>query len=209
MEEWKDIKETGGQYQVSSHGRVKRLWRNTRGGGIIHKEKILTLAKISNGYLQVSFYENKKSKAKYVHRLVASAFLPNPNNYPQINHIDCNKQNNNVNNLEWCDAKHNVEEAAKNGLVTGGLVSRNNNPHYVLQLSMDNNPIRSFWNAHEASKITNISPRAIRAVVRNNNNNKSAGGYIWKDCTEEEYHHYKNGQIHTKRPRKYERKIKL
>lgn len=71
---------------------------------------------IKNGYFAVNLYKNGKSNHFYIHRLVAAAFIPNPNNYKYINHIDCNKTNNTVHNLEWCTQKHNIHEAMKNGL---------------------------------------------------------------------------------------------
>lgn len=71
---------------------------------------------IKNGYFAVNLFKNGKSKHFYIHRLVAAAFIPNPNNCRYINHIDCNKTNNTVHNLEWCTQKHNIHEAMKNGL---------------------------------------------------------------------------------------------
>ena len=91
---WKDIEGYEGDYMVSSYGRVKSLIKN----------KILKPNKIKRGYLQVTFYDRK---GYLVHRLVAMAFLDNPNKYPQINHKDENKENNCVLNLEWCTPNYN------------------------------------------------------------------------------------------------------
>ena len=99
MEIWKDIKGYEGDYQVSSYGRVKS-YKNG-------KEKILKPRLTTRKYLQVHFCKNKIVKNFQVHRLVALAFLPNPQNFPHINHKDENKMNNNLENLEWCDAKYN------------------------------------------------------------------------------------------------------
>lgn len=68
-------------------------------------------------YLSFRYTENKKQKCVYVHRAVAIAFLPNPNNYPQINHIDGNPRNNNVSNLEWCTGSQNVQHAYRTKLI--------------------------------------------------------------------------------------------
>lgn len=102
MEIWKDIEGYEGLYQVSNKGRVKSLNYKRTG-----KEGILSSSPTSSGYLIVNLCKNKKQKPFYIHRLVAKAFLPNPNNLPQVNHKDENKENNTVYNLEWCTAKYN------------------------------------------------------------------------------------------------------
>lgn len=194
MEEWKDIKQTNGQYQISSEGRVRRLWRETKSGKF-YQEKIIATTPIYNGYLHVQIYINKKCKGLFVHRLVAEAFIKNPHNYPEINHIDCNKQNNRVENLEWCTRKHNMQEAGKNGLISGGQAFNKKYPHYVLQIAMDGTPIRSFWSAHEANAYTGVYFSAIRDIVRKNSCENQRGGYLWRACSQEEYEKYKNGPI--------------
>ena len=121
MEEiWKDIKGYEGLYQVSNFGNVKSLskMRKSGSGYYIQKEIILKQQLKSKRYLGVGLTKNKKWKNFLVHRLVAEAFLENPNHYNQINHIDCNKLNNNIENLEWCSQEQNLEHAYKNGLLT-------------------------------------------------------------------------------------------
>lgn len=102
-EEWRDIEGYEERYQVSNLGRVKSL-RNSQGQ---YREKILTNTPDKIGYLTVGLSKNGKRKNFKVHRLVAEAFIENPNNHPIINHKDENKQNNCVNNLEWCTYKYN------------------------------------------------------------------------------------------------------
>ena len=110
---WKDIKNYEGLYQVSNIGRVRSLY--TTQFGVLHKRiRILTPTDNGNGYLIISLSKNKKRKKKYIHRLVAEAFINNDKNYKIINHIDKNKQNNNVNNLEWCTQKYNVLYSIEN-----------------------------------------------------------------------------------------------
>lgn len=95
---WKDCKGYEGKYQVSNLGRV---WS-------IGSQKYLKGSYDKDGYIQVYLTaKNGKTKIEKIHRLVALAFLDNPNNYPQVNHKDKNKQNNCVDNLEWCDIKYN------------------------------------------------------------------------------------------------------
>ena len=100
-EEWRDIKDYEGLYQISNLGRVKSLNYNRT-----KKEKILK-PRNSQGYLHVTLVKNSKCKGFTVHRLVAMHFIENPNNYPEVNHKDENKQNNKVENLEWCTDKYN------------------------------------------------------------------------------------------------------
>ena len=99
-EEWKDVENYEGIYQVSNLGRVKSLKYD--------KEKILSQYESKSGYLYVGLCKDNKMKNFRVHRLVANAFIPNPNNYQCVNHKDENKTNNCVDNLEWCDAKYNI-----------------------------------------------------------------------------------------------------
>lgn len=93
---WKDIKGYEGYYQVSNLGNVKTLHANKG-----HKIKLLSIATHPRGYRQVNLYKDGKHESLLVHRLVAAAFIPNPNNYNEVNHIDENKCNNNADNLEW------------------------------------------------------------------------------------------------------------
>ena len=104
MEEWRDIEGYKGLYQISNLGRVKSFPNC--------KRKTTRILKPGNnctgrGYLFIFLFKNKQKKRFYVHRLVAQAFIPNPNNLPMINHKDENPSKNIVDNLEWCDNKYN------------------------------------------------------------------------------------------------------
>lgn len=114
-EEWKDIQGYEGLYQVSNLGRVKSLERITKipNAKRIEKEKIRKLG-TRNGYFVINLMKNNKRKSFQVHRLVAEAFIDNPQDKPFVNHIDYNKKNNNVYNLEWCTQKENVHHSIKN-----------------------------------------------------------------------------------------------
>ena len=126
MEEiWKDISGYEGLYQVSNFGNVKSLnWRRTG------KPKNLYLKAHNRGYLQVELAKNGVKKSFMVHRLVAEAFIKNPNGFPVINHKDEDKANNSVENLEWCDNRYNktyssgkpveqLQEIVKNAVAFG------------------------------------------------------------------------------------------
>lgn len=105
MEIWKDIKEYEGMYQISNYGRVKSLPRTIKKRKC--EEIIKTPSVLPKGYLKVSLCKNGKPKYFFIHRLVAEAFIPNENNYPCVNHKDCNTSNNNVHNLEWVSYEEN------------------------------------------------------------------------------------------------------
>ena len=109
IEQWKPIDGFEDLYAVSSLGRVKSLNYNHTG-----KEKILKPGKNSSGYLLVNLYKDRKRKAFKVHKLVAEAFIPNPEGFEQINHKDENKINNCVSNLEFCDCKYNNNYGTRN-----------------------------------------------------------------------------------------------
>ena len=109
-EVWKDIQGYKGLYKVSNLGRVKHLpyeymFNNTK---IIKKEHMLKPYRNNCGYMLVSLSNHRRTKQFFIHRLVASAFIPNPNNLPEVNHKDEDKTNNKVDNLEWCTRKYNM-----------------------------------------------------------------------------------------------------
>ena len=117
MENWKDIENYEGFYQVSNLGRVRSLERDIYyPNGTVHhlKEKILASNLDRHGYQYVNLYKNGEGKKMLVHRLVAMAFIPNPENNPQVNHKDENPLNNFVENLEWCTASYNTNYGTRN-----------------------------------------------------------------------------------------------
>lgn len=127
QETWKDIDDYKGLYQISNLGRVKSLNRVViKKNGVHHpfKEKILSCEINNKGYIMVALCKNTKIKLFSVHRLVAKAFIPNPNNLSQVNHKDRNKENNHVNNLEWCTQSVNMQHAYKQGLWHGNIKVR-------------------------------------------------------------------------------------
>ena len=107
MEEWRDIKGYEGYYQISNLGRVKSLPRDV-GSNRCKKETIMKTSIDKDGYEHLVLCKDGKQKHFRVNRLVAQAFIPNPNNYPVVNHKDENKTNNRVENLEWCTITYNI-----------------------------------------------------------------------------------------------------
>ena len=124
QEEWKDIKITRngkihdytGMYMISNTGKVFS----------IKKGALLKARRQDKDYLEVVLYKNGDGQAFYIHRLVANAFLDNPNNYQQVNHKDENTHNNYVDNLEWCDQSYNINYGTRNERVSEKLRGENN-----------------------------------------------------------------------------------
>lgn len=120
IENWETIKNYEGLYEISNHGRVRSLDRFVNGrytNKAFAKGRILIPNKNGTGYLAVSLCFNGNQKNTHVHRLIATYFIPNPYNLPQVNHKDGNKQNNNLDNLEWVTHKENIRHAVRTGLL--------------------------------------------------------------------------------------------
>ena len=158
MEEWKDIQGYEGLYQVSSFGRVKSLNYNHTG-----KEGILKAVDKGNGYLIVTLCKYGKSKCLMVHKLVATTFISNPDNLPEVNHKDENKKNNKVENLEWCSSQYNMEYSHGKPVIGINKVS---------------GLIIEFPSTKEAERQTGISQSNISACCKGKRY-KSAGGFLW------------------------------
>ena len=131
----------------------------------------------SCGYMIVTLCKgnNQGRQNKRVHRLMMEAFKPNPNNYPQINHIAGNKLNNSLDNLEWCTSKQNTQHAIALGLYTPKNHSSN---RAVVQLDLDGNELTEFISLHQVTEVTGIAWQNVYKVC--NGKRKTAGGFRWK-----------------------------
>lgn len=173
---WKDIDGYVGLYQVSNLGRVKSLphFRNAGCSGYITSEKIIKPQILLNGYFQVCLHNDKQTKHYLIHRLVAQAFIPNPDKLPQVNHINEDKSDNRVENLEWCDNKYNINY----GTCIQRMKEKQSIP--IIQLTKNGDIIR-FWNSIAiASKTLNISKGNISACLKGRYGFKTTGGYRWQ-----------------------------
>lgn len=186
IEVWKDIEGYEGLYQVSNLGRVKSLERINRRGCVV-KEKILKLGICKNGHnkdrCNVSLWKDNKGSSQLISRLVAKAFIPNPNpeKFDQVNHINEIKTDNRVENLEWCDGKYNMNYGTRTKRVS------ENNSKPVIQYSLNGEFIAEYKSAIDAKEKTGISNAHIGKCCKNKPKYKTAGGYIWKFKNEEDY----------------------
>lgn len=173
IEIWKDIKGYEGKYQVSNLGNVKSLNYNRT-----KKEHLLGLYSC-RGYLQVVLSKNCICKKFLVHRLVAEAFIENPDNLPQVNHIDENKLNNRVDNLEWCGAKYNTNFGTRLQRIMFTRIVNNGKkaPKKIDQYSLDGKFIKT-WNSGAELAKNGFNRANIWKCC--NGLLKTSKGYIWK-----------------------------
>ena len=139
METWRDVNGYDGSYQISNYGNVKSF----------------------NGYLFVTLYKNGKTKHYLIHRLVAEAFIPNPNGLPEINHKDENKENNSVENLEWCDRSYNMTYNNRHRKVGKKLHNRKDKSKIVCKYDLNNNLIAIYPSASEAARQNSVAASNI------------------------------------------------
>lgn len=168
-EEWRDIVGYENYYQVSNFGNVRRIKYDTN---YRKTQKIKNLTKtINDGYFAVGLSLRQNQKTVKVHRLVAQAFIPNPNNLPEINHKDENKLNNCVDNLEWCTRKYNNNYGTRNKKMA---IS---NSKKVNQYDLNDNFIKTWNNINEAIFNLNLGHHIGECCT---GKRKTCGGYIWK-----------------------------
>ena len=157
-EQWRAV-EGYPEYEVSNLGRVRK------------NGKLTPLHRVGKGYLRTTLQKDGKQKQDYIHRIVAKAFIPNPENKPTVNHIDGDKNNNRVSNLEWATYLENNLHAIKNNL----------HKHYtrvVKQYDLQGKLIATYHSILEASKATGINTSGIGGTCRGIH--KTAGGYVWR-----------------------------
>lgn len=163
MEIWRWISEYEGRYQISSYGNVRSLCNPQK--VIIRKLKIN-----HDGYYAVTLFDGLSRQTFLVHRLVAQHFIPNPLNKSEVNHLDFNKTNNRLENLEWCTGEENLVHAYQHG--------RSNIGKPVEQLSKSGIPVREYKSISDARKKSGIGSKEIRNCALGIS--RSAGGYLWR-----------------------------
>lgn len=199
---WKPVVGYEARYEVSNKGRVRSIdreiisqangtkWqypRTIKQKGVIIKGKLLKGGKTRVGYMVIDvgrlYKDNKivrKSKKIMLHRLVAEAWIPNPDNKPEINHIDGNKLNNNIENLAWCTRSENIKHAYDTGLLTSngpGYGKDNHRAKMVIRMDKEGNELEIFYCATAISVAMGMSKDAITNAIKTNT---LCGGYKWK-----------------------------
>jgi hypothetical protein len=171
-EEWRDVVGYEGLYRVSNLGRVKSLDRTIKFKNSYKKAKGVMLSQGLNfGYCQIAL--GRKSKKYRVHRLVAEAFIPNPNNYPIINHKDENRSNNVVENLEWCDYSYNLNYGSRKGW------QRRMNGVPVCQYTKKGEFVARFNSMiGAAEQVESVTTNNIFHCC--NKDTPSCGGFVWR-----------------------------
>ena len=174
-EEFRDIDGYEGLYQVSNYGRIKSLCRlsNCRNGKYkIIKEKILKTNFGTNKYMITTIIKKNKIKTFEIHRLVAETFIPNPNNYPCVNHKDENKLNSCVNNLEWCTYSYNNSYNGKAKKINKKFEKP------VLQFDLKGKFLNEYNSISEASRQTKCDKTTISKCCHNII--KKPKTFLWK-----------------------------
>ena len=174
MEIWKDVKGYEGLYQVSNHGQIRSLDRYIKYKGREDKLRlikgVLKPGTLNNhGYLKVSLFKDGKGETREIQRIVAENWIDNPMNKEQVNHIDGDKTNNRVENLEWVTPSENKVHSLD--ILNHGLAP-------VDQYDLSGNFIRSFKSIKEAGEVTGIARCSISNVLAGKRNR--AGQYKWK-----------------------------
>lgn len=170
---WKDITGYEGYYQVSNLGSVQSMDKIVKGknGGLRFVKGRILQPSLSEGYLAVGLCKNGRCSKIRVHRLVAKTFIPNPENKRTVNHIDENKLNNIVENLEWATDKENCNHGSRT------IKSSVNRYKPVKQLSLNGHLIKVHRGIKLASEDTGISQKRIVDVLKGRT--KQTGGYKW------------------------------
>ena len=185
---WKDIEGYEKLYQISNFGNIKSLDRyiiNKNGEKQYFPGKYL-IQRLNDGYLRVTLSKNNKQRTFRVNILVAKAFIPNPENKPEVNHIDGNKENNKVDNLEWNTRSENELHAYKNGLAKPSnkqkqavaKYAKENYSKKVVQYSLNGEFIKEWNSMHDVWRELGIRPSYICRCCKGLRN--QTYGYIWK-----------------------------
>lgn len=181
QEIWKDIIGYENLYQVSNLGNIRSLCFGARNKRKSNTIRMLKIGYTNVGYSKVELYKDGISKIKYVHRLVAETFIPNPDNKPEVNHINGDKTNNSIDNLEWVTSSENKRHALNTGLKkpVAGLRGKNNpSSKPIDQYTTDGIFVKHWDSIADAASFLNIRHTCISLCLTGKI--KTSHGYIWK-----------------------------
>lgn len=181
MEEWRDVVGFEGLYQISNFGNCKsvdRVLRYKNGKEHYYHGHMMKPVKCKNGYLEFQLNKDGKRYCVMAHRVVAMAFIPNPFDFPQINHKDEIITNNCVDNLEWCTSKYNANYGTRKQRCYENGSKKQTKPIY--QISLSGSVIKKWNSIGDASRALGISDSQIIRVCKHKNNNTIAGGFKWE-----------------------------
>lgn len=177
---WKDIPGFSGWYQASNLGRIRSVPRIDKAGNLT-RGKLFKIIIDPRGYCRAASLDNGKKTNQLVHRLVALTFIPNPDNKPQVNHIDGIKSNNCVENLEWVTAKENIHHAMRMGVHRGKTreeLKRCLVP--VASYDLKGNKLKEFECVLDAARFYNVNPANISSIIHGRKSCYTAKGKTFK-----------------------------
>lgn len=163
---WKDIEGYEGLYKISNLGRVKR----------VETDRILKPLKHTNEYSTVNLSKNGIVSNKKIHRLVSQAFIPNPENKPEVNHINENKTNNMVSNLEWSTRKENNNHGTRNERAGKAISKSKSIP--IIATNLKTGESQEFYGTNECARQLGLHQSSITEVLKDKRNH--TGGYTFK-----------------------------
>ena len=173
--EWKSIVNYDGLYEVSANGEIKsvaRILKDSKGNTRVWPERIMKQTKDKDGYFRVCLSKDGKCTGKRVHRIVAEAFIDNPEKLPFINHKDENKTNNNYKNLEWCNAKYNSNY--------GNAIEKRVKSRRIPILAIKNNKILYFDSITDACRKLNLNHANVIGCLKNHYGRKTVKGWVFE-----------------------------
>lgn len=177
---WAHIKGFENLYMVSTDGKVKSLGKGESTNSSTKTERLLSIGVTPKGYTKVKL---SKGGVKYwfsVHRLVASAFIPNADNKGQVNHKNGIKTDNNVNNLEWVTPKENIVHSIKNGLQVNAKGAESKCSKAIRQLTKDNVLVKEWGSINEACKELGYNSFGIIKCCKKEKRYRTAYNYKWE-----------------------------
>lgn len=179
-EQWKPIPQYEGLYEVSDKGNVRSVAQYTCHHTVVPRPKprMVRAGLTHDGYARVTLSKYGEQRHATVHRLVALAFIPNPDNLPQVNHKDENPQNNSVDNLEWCTGKQNCNYGQHCQRIKDRLNRKHHLAKPVAQLDRDGDVIQIYKSVSEAARQMGVRSENISRCC--NGKNSLSCGYGWK-----------------------------